>query len=103
MKFIDDAAVNELAKSSTILQMIVNALDFECNKYHFQPEVIGAVDNVATINCDPMTAHEIMEVCGRINSQYKRKDGKLSCVLQDMSKTFVTCRAGQLSDYSQVT
>ncbi len=103
MKFIDDKAVDELAKSSTILQCMVQMLDFECNKYHFQPELIGADKDVAMINCDPMTAAEIMAACQKVNSHFKRKDGKLSCVLEEMSKTFVTCKAGALEDYSQLT
>jgi len=103
VKFIDDKAVDELAKSSTILQCMVHMLDFECNKFHFQPELIGAENNIAMVNCDPMTDKEIMDVCSKINSQFKRKDGRLSCVLKEMSKTFVVCEAGALSEYNQLT
>lgn len=77
-------------------------LDFECNKFHFQPELIGVENNIAMINLDPMTSSEIMEVCKTVNSQFKRKDGKLSCVLKEMSKTFVVCEAAELSEYNQL-
>lgn len=103
MKFIDDQARDELAKSSTILQCMIQMLDFECNKFHFQPELIGVEQDVAMINCDPMNYQEIIDACNKVNSQFKRKDGQLSCVLNEMNKTFVLCRASELEQYHQLT
>ena len=100
MKFVSDEALDELAKSSTILQCMVNQLDFECNQYHVQPEFIGAEYGKAIICCDPLTPDQIMMICERVNKQYTRIDKKLSCVLNEMNKTIVTCEAGKLSDYN---
>jgi hypothetical protein len=99
VRFVSDAALDELAKSSTILQCMVNQLDFECNQYHVQPEFLCADRDVATICCDPLTPDQIMMICERVNKQYTRIDQKLSCVLHEMNKTIVTCHAGKLSDY----
>jgi hypothetical protein len=102
MKFIDDAAVDSLAKSSTILQCMVQLLDFECSKYHVQAELIDAENNTALINCDPMTPQQILEVCKKVSSQFKRKDGKFSCLPKENNEIFVVCEAGKLEDYCQV-
>jgi len=99
MKFISDQALDELAKSSTILQCIVNQLDFECSQYHAQPELISAEDEKAIIDCDPLTDDQLMMICERVNGRFIRKDKKFSCVLSEMNNSFVTCEAGILSDY----
>lgn len=103
MKFIDDAAVENLAKSSTILQCMVQLLDFECSKYHIQAELIDAENGTALINCDPMKPEQILEVCKKVSSQFKRKDGKFSCLPKETNEIFVVCSAGKLEDYCQVT
>jgi len=103
VKFIDDAAVENLAKSSTILQCMVQLLDFECSKYHVQAELIDAEAGVALINCDPMSADQIMEVCKKVSSQFKRKDGTFSCVPKENNEIFVVCKAAKLEEYCQVT
>ncbi len=102
MKFVDDAAVDELAKSSTILQCMVHMLDFECAKFHVQAELIMAEDGKALINCDPMDQQQIMSACEKVNRSFVRKDKNLSCVLNEMNRTMVTCRAGKLEDYNQL-
>jgi hypothetical protein len=103
MKFIDAQAVDELAKSPTILQMIVHSLDWECGLYQIQPELVGVNGNQALINCDPLRFEEINAVCERVNKLYKRRDRTITCHLQESSKTFVVCEAGALEVYSQVT
>lgn len=100
MKFVSDQALDELAKSSTILQTMVNQLDFECAQYRVQVELIAAQDDTAIIDCDPLTPDQIMMICDRVNRMYSRKDQKLSCVLNEMNKTFVTCQATELKDYN---
>ena len=102
MIFVNDAAMSELAKSSTILQCIVHQLDFECSKFHIQAELIEVSNGVAFINCDPMTQAQIIGACMTVNNRFKRKDKKLSCKLQELTDSFVTCEAGLLSDYSQL-
>jgi len=99
VKFVSDQALDELAKSSTILQCMVNQLDFECNQYHVQPEFISAEDDQAIICCDPLTPDQIMMICERVNKQYIRIDKKLSCVLNEINNTIVYCKASKLSDY----
>jgi hypothetical protein len=100
VRFVSEESLDELAKSSTILQCIVNQLDFECNQYHVQPEFLAASDGKAVICCDPLTPDQIMMICERVNKQYVRKDKRLSCVLNEINKTIVTCEAGKLSDYN---
>lgn len=99
MRFVSDESLDELAKSSTILQCIVNQLDFECSQYHVQPEFIAAQSGKAIVCCDPLTPDQIMMICERVNKQYVRKDKRLTCVLNEINKTFVTCEAGILADY----
>lgn len=103
MRFIDEASRDDLAKSSTILQCILSILDFECNKFHFQPEIVGVQDNIALVNLDPMSDAEIMEACKKVNSQFQRIDKKFTCVHQEHGKTFVKCEAGLLGDYHRLT
>ena len=103
MKFIDEYTKDDLAKSSTILQCILAILDFECNKYHFQPEIIGVQDNIAYVNLDPMTDIEIMQVCIEVNKQFQRVDKKPTSYQQDHGKTFVFCEALPLSGYNRLT
>lgn len=103
MKFIDDYTKDDLAKSSTILQCILAILDYECNKYHFQPEVVGVQDNIAYVNLDPMTDVEIREACMEVNKQFQRVDKKFSCYQQEHGKTFVFCEALKLSEYNRLT
>lgn len=103
MKFIDEHTRDDLAKSSTILQCILAILDYECNKFHFQPEIVGVQDNVALVNLDPMRDAQIMEACIKVNSQFQRKDKKFTCTHQEHGKTFVKCEALGLSDYIQLT
>jgi hypothetical protein len=89
MKFIDEAAKDELAKSSTTLQCILSILDYECNRFHMQLEVIGVTDNVALIDLDPLGNEEIMAVCMKANQQFQRRDGQFTCYQKDYGKTFV--------------
>lgn len=103
MKFIDEATKDDLAKSSTILQCILAILDYECNKYHFQPEVVGVQDNIAYVNLDPMTDAEIMEVCIQVNKQFQRIDKKPTCYQQEHGKTFVFVEALLLENYNRLT
>lgn len=102
MKFIDDYTKDDLAKSSTILQCILAILDYECNKFHFQPEVVGVQNNIAYINLDPMTDVEIMEACIQVNKQFQRLDKKSTCYQQEHGKTFVFVEARHLSDYNRL-
>ncbi len=103
MKFIDEYTKDDLAKSSTILQCILAILDYECNKYHYQPEVVGVQDNIAYLNLDPMTNAEIMEACIQVNKQFQRIDKKPTCHQQEYGKTFVFCEALSLADYNRLT
>ncbi len=103
MKFVDDAARNDLAKSSTILQCILAILDYECNLYHFQPEVLSVFNNIATVNLDPMKTEEIMDACMKVNKQFQRMDKEFTCAPLDFQGTFVRCKATHLRDYVQLT
>ncbi len=103
MKFIDDYVRNDLAKSSTILQCILAILDYECNLYHFQPEVVSVINNVATVNLDPMRDQEIMDACMKVNKQFQRRDKAFTCSHLQHGETFIKCIASPLSDYIQLT
>lgn len=103
MKFIDEYTKDDLAKSSTILQCILAILDYECNKYHFQPEVVGVQDNIAYVNLDPMNEIEIMQACIEVNKQFKRLDNKYTCYQKEHGKTFVYCEALPLREYQLLT
>lgn len=103
MKFVDEATRDDLAKSSTILQCILAILDYECNLYHFQPEVISVQNNVATVNLDPMKDGEIMEACMKVNKQFQRLDKRFTCAQLEHGQTFVRCEASHLRDYIQLT
>lgn len=103
MKFIDEAARDDLAKSSTILQCILSILDFECHKYLNQPEVLTVYNNIATIDLDPMGDEEIMEACKVVNNQFKRKDGGFTCSQQEYGKGIVRCEARHLHEYLLLT
>jgi hypothetical protein len=103
MKCIDDHTQDDLAKSSSTLQCILSILDYECARFHFQPEVIGVSDNVATVNLDPMDDAEIMHVCIKVNRQFQRLDKKPTCAQQDHGKTFVRCEAVALTEYIRLT
>lgn len=103
MKFIDESTKDDLAKSSTILQCILAILDYECNKFHFQPEVVGVQDNIAYVNLDPMTDIEIMQACIEVNKQFQRIDKKPTCHQQDHGKTFVFVEARPLDEYNRLT
>ena len=103
MKFIDDIAKDELAKSSTILQCILSILDFECNKDYVQLEVIGVSDNVALLDLDPLSNERIMDICMKANNQFQRRDGQFTCYQQTQDKTFVKCEAKPLSEYNRLT
>jgi hypothetical protein len=102
VKFIDDFTKADLAKSSTILQCILSILDYECNLYHFQPEVVSVVNNVATVNLDPMKDEEIMDACLKVNRQFQRLDKSFTCVQLEHGQTFVKCTATKLGDYIQL-
>lgn len=102
MKFVNDHAMEDLAKSSTILQCIIAMLDFECNKFHYQPEVLTVINNVATIDLDPMNQEEIMEACMKVNKHFIRKDKRFTCVPMEHGQGFVKCEAGLLSDYDRL-
>ena len=103
MKFIDDFARDDLAKSSTILQCILSIMDYECHRYDLQPEVIWVQDDGALISLDGMRDDEIMDICIKVNKQFQRKDKKHTCYQQEHRKTFVKCDAVKLDQYVMLT
>lgn len=103
MKFIDEEAKDELAKSSTTLQCIVSILDYECSKFHCQLEIVGVADNVALIDLDPLGDEQIMEVCTKANNQFQRRDGQFTCYQKDYGKSFIKCEALHISEYIKLT
>ncbi len=103
MIFIDERTVDDLAKSSTILQCILSILDYECNKFHFQPEVAWVNNNQALVSLDAMNEAEIMDACNKVNKQFQRLDKKPTCWQQEHGKTFVKCEALPLSQYILLT
>ena len=102
MKFIDERTQDDLAKSSSILQCILSILDFESNKFHFQPEIAWVNNNSALISLDGMSQVEIMETCIKVNQQFQRIDKKPTCWQHEHGKTFVKCEALPLSDYTRL-
>mgnify|MGYP003330940583 CR=1 FL=1 len=102
MKFIDEATKDDLAKSSTILQCILASLDFECGKYMIQPEVIGVEGNEAMVNVDALEFEQMVEVCNKVNTQFKRKDTKFTCIITNEVDGFISCIASELKDYIQL-
>ena len=103
MIFVDEEARHELATSTTILQMMLAVLDFECNKHSVQPELIGCSNGIAIISVDPMGVSAIVGACELVNKQFKRKDGKYSCSIQDTSDRLVECFATKLEDYHLIS
>lgn len=103
MKFIDEYTVDDLAKSSTILQCILSILDYECGKFQLQPEVAWVNRNQALVSLDGMNDAEIMDTCLRVNKQFQRLDKKPTCYQQEHSKTFVKCEALTLKEYVLLT
>jgi hypothetical protein len=102
VKFIDETSQHDLAQSSTILQCMVHMVDFECNKFHIQAELVGAENGTALIDCDPLTHDQIIDVCNKVNKHFVRKDGSFSCKPKENFKTFVVCEATGLEGYSQL-
>lgn len=102
MKFIDEATKDDLAKSSTILQCILASLDFECNKFLCQPEIIGVEGEEAMVNVDSLEFEQMVEVCNRINSQFKRNDDKFTCIITNDVDGFISCIASPLKTYQQI-
>lgn len=103
MLFVSDQARDELAKSTTILQMMIHMLDFECNKHGVQPELIGCRSGIAMISVDPMGVSAIIGACEKVNQHFKRTDGKFSCSIQDTDARLVECFATGLADYHLVS
>jgi hypothetical protein len=102
VKFIDDSTRDDLAKSSTILQCILASLDFECNKFHIQPEVIGVDSNEAMVSVDPMSFEQMIQVCNTVSGQFKRHDNAFTCKITNEVDGFVSCFATGLEDYKQL-
>lgn len=103
MKFVDDGVKDELAKSSTVLQCILAILDYECNKYYAQPEVIDVEQNSAVISIEKMHLDQLIQVCGLVNSQFKRRDKKPTCAHIDAEDSIIYCEAVMLDQYDQLT
>lgn len=102
MKFIDEHTRDDLAKSSTILQCVLAILDFECNKSHVQPELIGVEDNKAMVAVDLEIEH-LTEICQAVNKQFRRRDNKYTCVVSNEVDGFIECEAVPLSEYELLT
>lgn len=103
MRCIDDKTVDELAKSSTILQCIVSILEFECAKYHFQPEIVWVGNNEALVSVGEMIPEEITAICEKVNVQFQRRDGANTCRREEHKQTMIRCRALPLSEYIRLT
>lgn len=100
MLFVSDSVKEELSKSSTILQCALSILDFECNRYHHQPQIFEVEGECAMIDMDKMNHIQIMEVCMAVNRQFKRSDNKPTCYHLDTDDTIVICETAELSEYS---
>jgi len=103
MKFIDEATRDDLAKSSTILQCVLAIVDFECNKSHVQPEVIGVEDNEAMISVDPLDFDQMLRVCESVNKQFQRIDNQYTCQIANEVDGFLSCFVTELKDYKQLS
>lgn len=103
MKFIDEHVKGDLAKGSTILQCVLSILDFECNKFHVQPEVLWARANSALVDVDGISDEEVMHICIKVNKQFQRKDKKPTAYQQDHQNTYVMCETLPLDQYIMLT
>lgn len=99
MKYLDETVKEDLAKSSTILQCILSILDFECNKFHIQPEVIWARANSAMVDLDGINEDEIIDICIKVNKQFARKDKRPSCYQEEHRELMVKCESVSLDEY----
>jgi hypothetical protein len=102
LKFIDEGARDDLAKSSTILQCILAILDFECNKSHTQPEIVGVDRDIAMVAVD-LDMERMLEICEIVNKQFKRKDHKFTCIVSNEIEGFIECEALPLDQYEFLT
>ena len=103
MKCVDEHTREDLAKSSTILQCILAILDFECNKSHCQPEVVGVENDEALVCVDPLNFDQMIRVCEAVNKQFQRVDGKYTCQIENEVDGFILCHATPLKDYIQLS
>ena len=101
MKFIDEYTRDDLAKSSTILQCVLAMLDFECNKSHTQPEVIGVENNVAMVAVE-LDMEMLTEICMTVNKQFRRKDNKYTCKVSNEVDGFIECEVVGLDQYERL-
>lgn len=103
MLFLDDGVKSDLAKASTVLQCILAILDYEANKFHYQPEVIDVENNIALVNIDKMSYEQTLEVCRLVNLQFKRLDNAPTCAHVDIEDSIIFCEGLPLDQYSQLT
>lgn len=103
MKAIDDQTMDDLAKSSTILQCILSILEFECAKAHAQPQIISVMNNQAIVEVEDMTPVELESACMKVNAQFQRIDKRPTCKLEEYGKCLVRCEARPLVDYVRLT
>ncbi len=94
MTFLDEEVRDAFHKISTLMQIVVSILEFECAKFHGQLELIGCEEDVSLLACPDMRTTDMFTVCDKINSQFKRYDKKFTCVVHDTTlktfKVFVT-------------
>ena len=102
MLFLDDGIKSDLAKSSTILQCVLAILDFECSKFHCQPEVIDVENNLAMVNLGGLNMIRAVHALSAVNRQFIRADGQPTCAHVDIEDSIVFCEALSLDKYSQL-
>lgn len=102
MVFPSDELRDEFHKLSTIMQVICSTLEFECSKHHGQVELLD-IDGDKVILCiDKIESSTMLNMLGRLNSMFKRKDGEYAVKPSSFSPHIVTCVANSPEDFKQL-
>ena len=98
MLYLDEETRLEFHKSSTLLQIICQMVDFECAKFTEQIEVIAIDDSTALLQALNMGEVQMREVCMTVNKQFKRRDREYTCRVGDSQLHYIKCMVTQASD-----
>lgn len=70
-------------KSPTLLQMVCGIFESISLSFRIEPELVVSDDNLAAIMIPGLTPDRYIDICTKMNNQFKRKDNEFTCILID--------------------